>query len=476
MQDFYDEDYYGYDKEHEGVFEEEIDMQLKGFHGLKLQANSVEHFPFLSPYLKHTQIDKNSFFKFVFDNFNQLNTNELQAINENFLTQEYVNIMFDYVIENKVVIDYDTYKTYLYNKATNPLVEHFQQQLSTYYAIKHAHKIPDSEWKILFEHVYNFEDKHLFKNITFEGKEPIFSKTFFKYFSENDQIITSYMQCVVQNNWSENIDFLCRNFSSIVKYYLYDSKHSINQDNTLLEQNYIYHYPSDCTTTKLSYDKLQDVFSKIYQDLPDIDLTSESNFQFLQNLYTGIYYLFDYIAQKEPEKLTNYFEKKPYVISQLLNDLQKKSENVLPPAFIYTFFNNVFMPNVDLVFTQSDTVKKIIISNAENKTTHFLNKNIELFSEKEKQYLIFNTLKSNIPVFPGLDSNKLIVSLQKFSLTSLEIFNQNIDLFLDIIKDTVNSRDDFPEVKECVNKLIINKKLQEKFSLDTPNKVKQRKI
>lgn len=472
--DYIDDNYYS-----KTPFEIEVEAHSPGLEGIIKEVNSRRDFPLLYPYITQEQnITKESFFTYILDNFEKFNENEFEVINKNFFVRDYIHIMFEYVLDNNILINQQMFNDYLYSntKHFNHVKKDYQQQLVTYYAFHNFDKIQDNEWKLIFEPVYEFEYRHLFATLSFEPQKNVLNKTFWSFFTPDSNIVKSYLQHITKNNLHKSMSFMCEHFNSYVHNYLY-GQHSKKEklDTTILEQHYIFHNPQHCIISNLEYKNLNQVFARIYQLIPDKNLTSKTNQEFYDKLEKGIYYLFDYLSQKEPDNLHSFFEQKPKAFSHLLEDLDTASYKLLNNEFQKIFFTNVFSKNLDLLYQQADCIKKTIIQNIESNTPikEFLRANIDLLSSEDKQHLIFATVKNNIMKF---NMPLLIEQLMDFSIDSLKHFTQNINIYLNIINDTHECKTQFEEIKESVNKAIINKNLTNKLNNDTPNKIKRSKI
>lgn len=475
--DFIDDNYYI-----KNNFEVEAESESPGLNSLIKEVTSSRYFPLLFVFLEKekdsTQITNKQFFSYILDNFEKLNENEFHVINKNFFVRDYIDIMFKHVLDNHVLITQEKFIEYLEEdkKHFNHFKKDYQQQLITYYAFNSFDSINDEQWKLIFEPVYEYEYRHLFATSDFAPQKPVLNKTFWSYFTPQSHIVTSYLQHITQNNLHSSMSFMCEHFGDYVHNYLYKNDSKKEQpENTILEQHYIYHNPQHCNISTLNYAQLSQVLARIYKSIPDKDLTSKNNKDFYNSLENGIYYLFDYIVQIKPEDIRYFFEKRPKTLGYLLTDLENFSSKTLHVDFQNTFFQHVFEKNLDLLFKNNDSIKKIITGNPDINTPlqKFLKQHIELLPDDDKQHIIFNTVKNNVAKF---NMPLLIEQLMIFSIDSLQQFSQNINIYLNIINDSYDCKTQFDEIKQSVNKSIINKKLTEKFKQDTPNKAKRIKI
>lgn len=465
-------------KEEDDIHSQENDVS-KGLEELISQVNSIDDFPLLFSYVSQTpEITKEKFFNYILHNFDKINEKEFDILNKNFFVRDYIQHMFEYVLDNHVLISQEKFIQFLHQdkKHFNHFKKDYQQQLITYYAFNHFDSINDYQWKLIFEPVYEYDYRHLFANIDFKPQKSVLNKTFWSFFTPQSNIVKSYLDYITTNKLHNSMSFMCEHFEDYINHYLYDNVAKQEpSDNTILEQHYIYHNPQHCTISKLNYQQLYQVFARIYHKIPDKDLTSTSNKEFYNDLENGSYYLFDYISQNKPEDIRHLFEKRPKVVQHFLNDLNNFSYKSLNIEFQKTFFEHVLSENIDLLFQHNDIVKNIIVGNGEIQTPiqQFLKEHIELLPSEDKQHLIFKTIQSNVVKF---NMPLLIEQLMNFSTESLQKFAENINIYLNIINDSHECKTQFEEIKQSVNKSIINKKLTHKFNQDIPNKVKRIKI
>lgn len=414
---------------------------------------------------------------------NQFSDKELDLINKSFSPNEYISIVFNHVFNHKILINQSDFKEFLYQKSSNDFIQHYRQQLMTLYAIEYPNNLKNEELYRLFSDTYQLDHIHLVQFSDFSPNEPVLNKNFWTYFKGNTSFIKSYIQKCIQNHWSDALSLMCEQFSLDCSQFIQKDNKNLTEDDIFLEKIYYYKQPKFILSSNLTENDLNFVLSKLYDDIPNKDLTHPENEQYYNSLYQGIYYLFNYIAQKDSTALSQLFEKFPNILPGLITDFSSVSYSSLKPLFQQEFIDNVFSPNLDLIFRTPENIKSVLYQGDSlkqhkepNLLLTFLGKHSHLLSKTDQQHCIFRLLKNHFYVTSTIQPLKLIDSLNLYSIESLNHFKENIDLFILIVNDSNKISHYSEQIKELLDNVILNKKLNHKLLYNSPNNIKKLKI
>lgn len=453
-----------------------------------LELIDNNHCPFLYQFFtKNEKFTYKDFYIFATKNYIDLNEKELKFIDDLFHPNNYTHFIFESALQSQHTINDQQFLSLLHKNFSESFEDIYLQNILIKYALNNMHNIGEDNFNILSEKVDLSLSKDNFLEKAIEHKININNKKFFKSFTfKSTELLSNYLDLAVNEKWNNTIIYFCKNLPNVTLHYLKQSKKFDSPENINFERLFLYFNPDQINNSHLNQENLNVVFSKIYNNLSDKNLLTETNLNFMKDLGLGVFKFFEIAYQENPKDIFD-------IINNTNGVLFNNHHNIS-----FWYYNNISKYNIlyNLLDNHEFLNESLQESFNKNFLVHYFNDYSHTQDDKHRllNYALYNDSFYNLIVESNkLDSEKtnvliydLIVSfsnkqieksdfikkLTYFDIPTLENYKTYLDFSLSIIKHlNVNNKE---EIKQTFYNVLLNKNMSDKLESEAESRTEKR--
>lgn len=400
-----------------------------------------------------------------FIKFNEL---ELNFISKNFSPKKYEDSILKNVLAQEHTINRSQFNTLLQKEFIQDFNDLYLKGLLAKYALDNFSTLTLQDQNQLWHKLQLYiPQKSFIKDYFFDKalqyNVKITDPLFFKNTdSKNITALTDYVIMAIKNQWSDNIVHFSKRFPNICFKYLGNNKNFKTEENINFERLFLYYNPAKIQHSHLSESDINLVFSKLYQNLQNKDLLSESNANFLKSLDLGLYKFLEVAYQNDPDNVDKFLFAKHESgfenLQMLVDNIEKINEKLKQ-----SFEENLLCHYLPKLLTNNSLQSGIIYNLTDN--CFLFNALIKksYISVEEKTPLI-HVLFENYLSNPERNKNDFFNKLNSFPLECLKNFENYLNYSMTIFKINYHETEDILiEAQQIFNKILLNHKLNDKL-------------